>query len=101
MDIGSHPETPRDVPEADALEQQTPVLPEGSDDSGLFAGLPDDASEADFVEQHMDVRPGSPGYAGIAGGVEGNAAEADLVEQALAPPSDDEEDYPDAREESF
>jgi hypothetical protein len=97
MNIGSQPQTP-DVPEADALEQQTPVLPEGSEE---FGALPDDASEADAVDQHTDVRPDSTGYAGIAGAAEADAAEADLIEQAIAPSLDDEEEYPDAHEQAL
>lgn len=54
MNVRPEPETPSDVPEADALEQRKPLLPE-----------------------------------------------ADLVEQAMAPSFDDEEDHPDAREETI
>ena len=101
MNMGSQPETPRDLPEADALEQQTPVLPEGSGEFTVMDPLPDDAAEADVIEQHTDVLPGSTGYAGIAGAAGEDAAEADLLEQAVAPSVDDEEDYPDAREETL
>ena len=101
MNIGSQPETPRDVPEADALEQQTPVLPEDSEGSAVLDPLPDDAPEADVIEQRTDVKPGSTGYAGISGAAEADAAEADLVEQAVAPSLDDEEEYPDARGEEL
>ncbi|MDQ0673979.1 hypothetical protein QFZ36_001540 [Pseudarthrobacter siccitolerans] len=101
MNIGSQPEMPRDVPEADALEQQTPVLPEDSDLPAVLDPLPDDAPEADVIEQHTGVKPGSTGFTGIAGAAEADAAEADLVEQAVAPSLDDEEDYPDAREEEL
>jgi hypothetical protein len=102
MNIGQQPETPLDgeVPEADSLEQQTPVLPEGSGEAGVADPLPDEAPEADVIEQRTDVQPGSAGYAGIADAGEADAAEADLVEQAEAPSTDDEEDYPDAREEA-
>ncbi|TQJ66500.1 hypothetical protein FBY31_0510 [Arthrobacter sp. SLBN-100] len=100
MNTDSQPETPRDLPEADALEQQTPILPEGSEEFTVKDPLPDDAPEADVIEQHTDVLPGSTGYAGIAGAAAGQeASEADLMEQAMAPSLDDEEDYPDAREE--
>jgi hypothetical protein len=100
MNIGPQPETPQDgeVPEADSLEQQTPVLPEGSGEFG--APLPDEAPEADVIEQRTEVQPGSEGYAGIADAGEADAAEADLVEQAEALSTDDEEDHPDAREEA-
>ncbi|WP_411374133.1 hypothetical protein ACLH0K_13850 [Arthrobacter sp. MPF02] len=101
MNLGSHPEVPEDVPEADALEQRTPVQPEGSDDFGLADGLPEDASEADVLEQHLDVRAGAPGYAALAGAAEGKAAEGDLVEQVLAPPPEDEDDYPEDRNETW
>jgi hypothetical protein len=94
MNIQPAPETPREVPEADALEQQTPILPEGSDEVGAINPLPDDASEADAIEQRTGVLPGGAGPAGVAGVSEADAAEADLIEQALAPSFDDEEDYP-------
>lgn len=98
MNIRSQQESPEDIPEADALEQQTPVLPEGS---GEYADpLPDDAPEADVMEQRADVLPGSTGYVGIAGAAEADAAEADLIEQAVAPSADDEEDYPEANEDA-
>lgn len=98
MNIPPQPETPRDIPEADALEQQTPVLPEGTEESAILDPLPDDAPEADVIEQRADVQPGSTGYAGIAGAAEADATEADLIEQAVAPSIDDEEDYPDAHD---
>ena len=101
MNIGSQPETPRDVPEADALEQQTPVLPEDSEGFTVMDPLPDDAPEADVIEQHTDVKPGSTGFMGITGAAEADAAEADLIEQAVAPSVDDAEDYPDASEEAL
>jgi hypothetical protein len=98
MNIGSQPETPRDLPEADALEQQTPVLPEGSEEFAVIDSPPD-GSEADVIEQHTDVRPGSTGFAGMEGSALADAAEADLIEQALTPSFDDDEDYPDSHEE--
>ena len=66
MNIGKQPETPLDgeVPEADSLEQQTPVLPEGSVEFGAADPLPDEAPGADVIEQRTDVRPAaqaSPG----------------------------------------
>lgn len=94
MNIQPAPESPREVPEADALEQQTPILPEGSDDSRVRNPLPDDAPEADALEQRADVLPDGGGTVGIAGVSEADAAEADLIEQAQAPSLDDEEDYP-------
>lgn len=102
MNTGPEPETPRDgeVPEADSLEQQTPVMPEGSGEFGAADPLPDEAPEADVIEQRTDVQPGSAGYAGIADAGEADAAEADLVEQAAAAFTDDEDQYPDAREEA-
>lgn len=100
MNTGSQPEAPREAPVADALEQQTPVLPEGSEEFDL-GSLPEDAPEADAIEQHTDVLPGSTGSALTADKAGVEAAEADLIEQATAPPFDDEEDYPDAREERF
>lgn len=101
MDIRPQPETPPDVPEADVLEQQTPVLPEGLEGLGGTDPLPDDAPEADVIEQRADVGPGTAGYAGIPRATETDAAEADLVEQALAPPTDDDEDFPDAHNEAL
>src|SRR4051812_37727416 len=104
MNIGSQPETPRDLPEADALEQRKPVLPEeseGAEGAVVLDPLPDDAPEADVIEQRADVRPVNTGLAGIAGAAEADAAEADLVEQALAPSPHDDEDYPDASEEAL
>lgn len=99
MNIRPEPESPREVSEADALEQQMPILPEGSDEFGAMNPLPDDAAEADVMEQRADVLPGGAGPAGIAGVSEADAAEADLIEQALAPPFDDE-DYPAGPEEN-
>lgn len=100
MNRWPEPESPGDVPEADALEQQTPLLPEGSGEPGVMDPLPDDAPEADVMEQRTDVLPGGAGPAGAAGILEADAAEADLVEQALAPSFDDEEDYPEGPEEA-
>lgn len=61
MNTGSHPEVPEDVPEADALEQQTPVQPDGSGDLGLVDGLPEDAAEADVLEYPcLKRQPGRP-----------------------------------------
>lgn len=101
MNIGSQPETPRDLPEADALEQRKPVLPEEPEGAVVLDPLPDDAPEADVIEQRADVRPVNTGLAGIAGAAEADAAEADLVEQALAPSPHYDEDYPDASEEAL
>jgi hypothetical protein len=60
----------------------------------------EDAPEADVLEQRAEVQPGSAGNPGIAGATEADAAEADLVEQALTASTDDEDDYPDARQEA-
>lgn len=100
MNIQPESELLREVPEADALEQQTPILPEGSDDFGVMNPLPDDAPEADVMEQRADVLPDGGGSVGIAGVSEADAAEADLIEQAQAPLFDDEEDYPGGLEEN-
>lgn len=99
MNIGPEPESLPEVPEADALEQKTPVLPEGSEEPELMHPLPDDAPEADVVEQRTEVLPGTAGSAGRAGFSETEASEADLVEQALAPTFDDEEDYREEEED--
>ncbi|WP_457965918.1 hypothetical protein M1E17_05230 [Arthrobacter sp. D1-29] len=96
MNIRPEQETSGDIPEADALEQQTPVLPDGSEN--VMDPLPMDAPEADVIEQHADVRPGGAA-AGIAAVAEADAAEADLVEQAMALSIDDEEDYPEGSDE--
>lgn len=62
MNTESQSEPSREAPEADAIEQQIPVLPEGSDEFNL-GSLASDASEADVIEQHTDVVPGSTGPA--------------------------------------
>jgi hypothetical protein len=100
MNIEPQPEPSRETPEADAFEQQLPVLPEGSEER-LPGPLPADASEADAIEQRTDVLPGSAGPAPAALDAGLEAAEADLIEQAQAPPLDNEEDYPDARQEPY
>jgi len=102
MNIGPEPEPLPEVPEADALEQKTPVLPEGSEEPELMHPLPDDAPEADVMEQRTDVLPGGAGPAGSAGRAgfsETEAAEADLVEQALGTSFDDEDDYREGEED--
>lgn len=50
------------IPEADALEQATPVEPEPADDDEIELpdGVPDDAAEADALEQATPV-PGQEG----------------------------------------
>lgn len=98
MNIRPERETSPEIPEADALEQQTPVLPDGSENE-VMDPLPIDAPEADVIEQHADIRPGGAA-AGIAAVAEADAAEADLVEQAMALSIDDEEDYPEGRGEA-
>lgn len=87
-----------EVPEADALEQRTPVLPEGSGELTEMDGLPGDVPQADVIEQRTDVQPGGAGYGRIAV-TEAEAAEADLIDQAteLSPGAEDE--YPDAAED--
>ncbi|BCW43985.1 hypothetical protein [Arthrobacter sp. StoSoilB5] len=99
MNIGQKPEAPREVPEADAVEQQTPVLPEGSEESELMKPLPDDAPEADVLEQRTDVLPGGSAFTRLAGMSEAEAAEGDYIEQALAPSFDEEDDYRENNEE--
>lgn len=100
MNIRSEPDPLRDVPEADALEQKTPVVPEGSEESELVEPLPGDAPEADVLEQRTDVLPGSTRPSEPAGVSETDAAEADLIEQAFASSfDDDEEDYREGHEE--
>lgn len=98
MNIGPEKTGP-DIPEADALEQRTPLLPEDSDDRPVTGRLPDGVPQADFIDQGRAVRPGSAGYAGIPA-AEAEADEADLIEGAIALPADDEEDYPDARQDA-
>lgn len=100
MNIGAQPEPSGETPEADAYEQQLPVLPEGSGEP-VPGPLPQDASEADAIEQRTDVLSGGSGSAPAADHAGLKAAEADLIEQAEAPPLDDEDDYPDARQEPY
>lgn len=100
MNIGAQPEPSGETPEADAFEQQLPVLPEGPEEP-VPAPLPPEASEADAIEQRRDVLPGRPGPARAADDAGLKAAEADLIEQAEAPPVDDEDDYPDSRQEPY
>ncbi|MDQ0822284.1 hypothetical protein QFZ79_000031 [Arthrobacter sp. V4I6] len=92
-------ETGSEVPEADALEQRTPVLPESPEELPEMELLPDGVPQADFIDQGRAVQPGSAGYDGIAT-AEAEADEADLIEAALGLSADDEEDYPDAREDA-
>jgi hypothetical protein len=92
-------ETGPEVPEADALKQRTPVLPENPEELPGMEQLPEGVPQADFIDQRTVVRPGSAGYDGIAT-TEAEAAEADLIEGALGPSADDEDDYPDAREDA-
>ncbi len=100
MNIGSGAEAPKDVPEADALEQQIPVLPEGSEGPGPGV-LPDDAPEPDVIDQHTDVLPGRTGIPWPARTTGVEAAEADLLEQAVGPSYDDDENYPEARQDEL
>jgi hypothetical protein len=99
MNIGQDPESPREVPEADALEQQTPVLPEGSEEFELTRPLPDDAPEADVLEQRTNVLPGGSAFTRLSGVSEAEAAEADYIEQALAPSFEEDDDYREDNEE--
>jgi hypothetical protein len=47
------PEIEADVPEADAIEQHQPALPEDVDEEHV--SIPPDAPEADALEQARDV----------------------------------------------
>jgi hypothetical protein len=91
-------ETSPEVPDSDALEQRTPALPEDSQEWPMRGQLPGDVPHADFIKQHKAVQPASAGYDGITAS-EAEADEGDLIEGDLAPADDDEDDYPDAREE--
>lgn len=99
MNILPEPESLREVPEADALEQKTPIVPDGSGEFEPMDPLPGDAPEADVLEQRTAVLPGGGGPADTAGISETDAAEADIIEQTLAPSFDDEEDYREGHEE--
>ena len=98
MNIGPE-EIGLEVPEADALEQRTPVLPESPGEVPVTDQLPVGVPEPDFIEQRTAVQPGTAGYDRIAA-TEVEAAEADLVEGAMEPSTGDEEDYPDDREDA-
>ena len=87
-----------EVPEADALEQRTPVLPESTGEPTAMNALPGDVPQADAIEQRTDVRPGNAGYERIAA-TEAEAAEADLIDQTIAPATGSEDEYPDVVEE--
>lgn len=101
MNVHPQPEeTGPEVPEADSLEQHTPVLPDSAEELSAMDQLPDEAPEADFLEQHTSVLPGSAGYAGSDSAGERDAAEADLLEQATAPSPEDEDEYPSALEDN-
>jgi hypothetical protein len=99
MNIRPEPEPRWHVPEADALEQKTPVVPDGSEESELMNPLPAEAPEADVVEQRAPVLPGGGRPEEPAGVFDTDAAEADMIEQSLVPSFDDEEDYREGREE--
>ncbi|MCA4131765.1 hypothetical protein [Arthrobacter sp. M4] len=88
-----------EVPEADALEQRTPVLAESTEESTVPDLLPDDVPQPDFIDQHTDVQPGSVGFDGIAA-TEAEAAEADLLDQATELPTGNDDDYPGAGEDA-
>lgn len=87
-----------EVPEADALEQRTPVVPESAEDFAVSGLSPDDVPQPDFIDQHTPVQPGGAGYDEIAA-TDAEAAEADLIEQATESAADSEDDYSDARED--
>jgi hypothetical protein len=97
-----HPPEPEPrwlVPEADTLEQKTPIVPDGSEESELMNPLPAEAPEADVMEQRAPVLPGGGRPKELAGVFDTDAAEADIIEQSLTPSFDDEEDYREGREE--
>ena len=98
MSIGPEESSP-EVPEADALEQRTPALPEDSRELPVREQLPDDVPQADFIEQHQTVQPASTGYDVIATS-EAEADEGDRIEGTLGPSGDDEDDYPGARDDA-
>lgn len=75
-----------------------PALLEDSQEWPVTGQLPDDVPQADFVEQHKAVQPDSAGCDRITAS-EADADEGDLIEGNLGPAGDDEDDYPDAREE--
>lgn len=82
-----------DVPDADAAEQEAPVIPDGSDTEA--EQLPPDAPEADYVEQHLSALPERYGRMhSVPGLADVEASEADLAEQVTPVPSDDAEEYP-------
>lgn len=91
-------ETSPEVPDTDALEQRTPVLPKDSQEWTVTGHLPDDVPQADFIDQHKAVQPASADYEGVTAS-EAEADEGDLIEGNMGPAGDDEDDYPDARDE--
>ncbi|MGO4653034.1 hypothetical protein AB4068_15225 [Arthrobacter sp. 2RAF22] len=98
MNIGPK-EIGTEVPEADALEQRTPALPENTEESTVTDPLPDDVPEPDFIDQHTPVQSGSAGYDRNSP-TEAEAAEADLLDQAREPSTGIEEDDPDSVEDA-
>ena len=98
MSIGPEESSP-EVPEADALEQRRPALPEDSQELPATEQLLDDVPQADFIEQHQAVQPDSVGYERITAS-EADADEGDLIEGNLGLSDDDEDDYPSAREDA-
>ncbi|MEV8146666.1 hypothetical protein AB0O52_00785 [Arthrobacter sp. NPDC080073] len=86
-----------EVPEADALEQHTPVLPLIEEEPMEANRVPEGVPQEDFIDQRTDVQPGSADYDGIAA-TEAEAAEADLIEQARGLSADNEDEYPEAYE---
>lgn len=90
-------ETPMEVPEADAVEQRQPAIPDAGVDE--FNPLPDDAPEADVLEQRTPL-VSTPLPDVLASDLAAEkAAEADALEQAVGTPGGDEDDYPFVGEE--
>jgi hypothetical protein len=54
---GQGPEIGAEVPEADALEQMQPALPDDVDDDEELRSIPPDVPEADALEQSRSLPP--------------------------------------------
>jgi hypothetical protein len=93
MDKGNDRSISRpDVPDADAAEQQEPLIPDDSETEPEH--LPPEAAEADYVEQHLPAHPAhGREMHSVPVSAYTEASEADLAEQAAAVPLDEEE-YP-------
>lgn len=87
-----------EVPEADALEQHTPVLPQIEEEPMEANRAPEGVPQEDFIDQRTDVQPGIQGYDGRAI-TEAEANEADVIEQARGLSADNEDEYPEAYED--